>query len=168
MSVAGCRLMLAAKRPSSIDRAASVHFSLLIAQSRLSPCGRSGRSPIPRSKNRGSNRAIEVAWRMPAQWGPVTAQRRLDPGSFPCSSRHSPKLSPPFSGPRNSPTAASIRAFGLGVRLQNVPEKRSPNGLFSPKLGAWPIYSTSFFDISFSGLASFVSRKVGVPFARCL
>ena len=37
--------------------------------------------------------------------------------------------------------------------------------ILSPKLGAWPIYSTSFFGGRFSGLASFLSRKVGIPFA---
>jgi hypothetical protein len=33
----------------------------------------------------------------------------------------------------------------------------------SPKLGTWPIYSTSFFATG--GLASFANRKVGIPFA---
>jgi hypothetical protein len=41
-------------------------------------------------------------------------QRMLDPGSFPCSSRLPSKRSPPFPGPRKSPTAAGIRAIGLG------------------------------------------------------
>jgi hypothetical protein len=64
-----------------------------------------------------------------------------------------------------SPTVASIRALSLAVRYRNVPAKRSPNGLFSPKLGAWPIYSTSFYGRRFSGLASFLNRKAGIPFA---
>ena len=55
------------------------------------------------------------------------------------------KLSPPFSGPPKSPTAAGIRASGLGVRERNDTVNRSPNADLSPKLGAWPIYSTSFF-----------------------
>ena len=43
----------------------------------------------------------------------------------------------------------------------------SPIGDFSPKLGAWPIYSTSFSGSHFSALVSFVNRKVGIPFACC-
>jgi hypothetical protein len=81
-------------------------------------------------------------------------QRRLDPGSFPCSSPLQTKLSPPFSGPQKSPTAAGIRASGLGVRERNDTANLSPNANLSPKLGAWPFYSTSFFSSVFSSLAS--------------
>jgi hypothetical protein len=95
----------------------------------------------------------------------VLPQRRLDPGSFPCSSRPPSKPSPPFPGPRKSPTAAGIRALGLGVRRRNVTVNCSPNAHSSPELGAWPIYSTSFFPRDFSGLYSLFSRKVGIPFA---
>jgi hypothetical protein len=76
---------------------------------------------------------------------PPGAQRMLDPGCFPCSSPLQIKLSPPFSGPPKSPAAAGIRASGLGVRYRNDTLSRSPNAAFSPNLGAWPIYSTSFF-----------------------
>ena len=86
---------------------------------------------------------------------------------FARSSRLPPKRSPSFSGPRKSPTAAGIRTKGLGVRNRNVTANRSPNGLFSPKLGAWSIYSTSFSAHAFNGLASLASRKVGIPFAYC-
>ena len=79
-------------------------------------------------------------------WG-----RRSNP--FPCSSPLQTKLSPPFSGPPKSPTAAGIRASGLGVRERNDTVSRSPNADLSPKLGAWPIYSTSFFRLHFSALA---------------
>jgi hypothetical protein len=58
---------------------------------------------------------------------PFGPQRMLDPGSYRCSSRHGPKLSPPYSGPRKSPTAAGIRATGLGVRCRNVTPNCSPN-----------------------------------------
>jgi hypothetical protein len=97
----------------------------------------------------------------------VRSQRTLDPGSFPCSGRLHSKHYPPFSGPRKSPTAAGIRATGLGFGERNVPLDCSPNADLSPELGAWPIYSTSFFASGFSGLASFATRKVGIPFA-CL
>jgi hypothetical protein len=33
----------------------------------------------------------------------------------------------------------------LGVRERNDTVNLSPNADLSPKLGAWPIYSTSFF-----------------------
>ena len=59
--------------------------------------------------------------------GPA-AQRMLDPGSYRCSSRLQAKLSPPFSGPRNSPTAAAFCASGLGVRSRNERPNLSPNG----------------------------------------
>jgi hypothetical protein len=52
----------------------------------------------------------------------------------------------------------------LGVRGRIVTANWSPNGLFSPKLGTWPIYSTSFFASDFSSLVSFPNRKVGIPF----
>ena len=94
-------------------------------------------------------------------------QRMLDPGSFPCSSRLRSKLSPPFSGPPKSPIAAGIRASGLGVRERNDTVNSSPNTAFSPKLGAWPIHSTSFFGSKFNILISFLGRKIGIPFA-CL
>jgi hypothetical protein len=94
-------------------------------------------------------------------------QRMLDPSSFPCSSLLQPKLSPPLSGPLNSPTAAGFSAAGFGVRSRNNRPILSPIGEFSPKLGAWPIYSTSFFGSHFSALASFANRKVGIPFASC-
>ena len=63
----------------------------------------------------------------------VLPQRRLDPGSFPCSSRPPSKPSPPFPGPRKSPTAAGIRALGLGVRRRNVTVNCSPNAHSSPE-----------------------------------
>jgi hypothetical protein len=53
-------------------------------------------------------------------------QRLLDPGSFPCSSRFYSKRSPPFSGPRKNPTAASVRTTGLGFGERNVTVNRSP------------------------------------------
>ena len=86
---------------------------------------------------------------------------------FPCSSPLRTKLSPPFSGPQKSPTAAGICASGLGVRERNDTVNCSPNADLSPKLGAWPIYSTSFFGSKFNILTSFLRRKVGIPFA-CL
>jgi hypothetical protein len=78
----------------------------------------------------------------------------LDPGSYRCSSPLPYKLSPPFPGPRKSPTAAGFRVTGLGVRERNVTANCSPKGIFSPKLGACPIYSTSFFLSFFSSLLS--------------
>jgi len=92
----------------------------------------------------------------------------LDPGSFPCSSRLHSKLSPPFPGPRESPTAAGIRATGLGFGERNVAANCSPNADLSPKLESRPIYSTSFFVRAFSSLSSFPSRKVRIPFTCCL
>ena len=100
------------------------------------------------------------------RWGVEPAKVGVEGSNpFARSSRNGPKLSPPFSGPRKSPTAASIRALGLGVRRRNVPAKCSPNGLFSPKLGAWPIYSTSFLCSRFNILHSFPVRKIGISFA---
>jgi hypothetical protein len=96
----------------------------------------------------------------------VRSQRMLDPGSFPCSSRLPSKLSPPIPGPRKSPTAAGIRATGLGFGERNVPANCSPNADLSPELEGRPFYSTSFFASGFSGLASLANRKVGIPFAR--
>ena len=86
-----------------------------------------------------------------------------NPGS--CSSRLRSKLSPPFSGPRKTATAAGIRTTGLGFGERNVPPNRSPNAGLSPELESRPFYSTSFLASGFSGLASFASRKVGIPFA---
>ena len=85
---------------------------------------------------------------------------------FARSSRLQPKLSLPFSGPRKSPTAAGIRATGLGFGERNVPANCSRNADLSPELESRPFYSTSFFVSGFSGLASFANRKVGIPFAR--
>ena len=82
---------------------------------------------------------------------------------FARSSRLPAKHSPPILRPRKSPTAAVIRATGLGVRFRNDSENLSLNGVLSPKLGAWPIYSTSFSDSYFSHLASFRARKIGIP-----
>jgi hypothetical protein len=82
-------------------------------------------------------------------WGPLGEepdyQRKLDPGCYRCSSVPPAELSPPFPGPLKSPTVAAFRAPGLGVRGRNERPILSPNGDLSPKLGAWPIYSTSFF-----------------------
>jgi hypothetical protein len=64
------------------------------------------------------------------------------------------KLSPPFSGPRKSPTAAGVRATGLGVRSRNDTPKVSPNAVLSPELESRPFYSASFFAPPFRGLAS--------------
>src|SRR5690242_11066530 len=86
-----------------------------------------------------------------------------NPGS--CSSRLRSKLSPPFSGPRKSPTAADICATGLGFGERNVPTNCSPNADLSSELESRPFYSTSFFTSGFSGLASLGSRKVRIPFA---
>jgi hypothetical protein len=86
---------------------------------------------------------------------------------FARSSRRRPKLSPPPSRPLKSPTAAGFCATGSGVRSRNDRPDFSPVGEFSPKLGAWPIYSTSFFGCYFKALASFANRKVGIPFACC-
>jgi hypothetical protein len=91
----------------------------------------------------------------------------LDPGSFPCSRYLPYKLSPPNSGPRKSPTAAGLRGTGLGVRKRNVTVILSPNADLSPKLGAWPIYSTSFFGRDCRRLVLLGSRKVGIPLPPC-
>jgi hypothetical protein len=64
-----------------------------------------------------------------------------------------------------SPTAAGIPVTGLGFGERNVPQDRSPKADLSPELGAWPIYSTSFFLCGFSGLSSLANRKVRIPFA---
>jgi hypothetical protein len=106
----------------------------------------------------------QLRWRRPSG-APRFVQRMLDPGSFPCSSRLRSKLSPPFSGPRKSPTAAGIRATGLGVRKRNVSVNRSPKADLSPELESRPFYSTSFSAHAFSGLASLWNRKVRIPFA---
>jgi hypothetical protein len=89
----------------------------------------------PAVRHRGAEPGIRV----------LRAQRMLDPSTYRCSSPLRTKLSPPFSGPRKSPTAAGFWASGLGVRERNDTVNLSPNADFSPKLGAWPIYSTSFF-----------------------
>jgi hypothetical protein len=68
-------------------------------------------------------------------------------GSHPVT-RSSPrwtKLSPPFPEPPRSRTAAGYCWRGLGVRYRNDTANFSPNADLSPRLGAWPIYSTSFF-----------------------
>src|SRR3954470_100054 len=74
------------------------------------------------------------------------AQRMLDPGSYRCSSPLRTELSPPFSGPQKRPTAAGTS--GLGVRERNDTVNPSPNADLSSKLGAWPIYSTSFSAVT--------------------
>jgi len=84
---------------------------------------------------------------------------------FARSSRFSSKLSPPFSGPRKSLTAAGFSELGLVVRRRNVGANLSPNADFSPEPETWPIYSTSFFAHAFNRLVSFPIRKVGIPFA---
>jgi hypothetical protein len=84
---------------------------------------------------------------------------------FRSSRRPSPKLSPPIFGPTNSPTATSIPLTSSGVRCRNVTANLSPNDDLSAELGAWAIYSTSFFGNEFSDLASLCYRKVGTPFA---
>ena len=53
------------------------------------------------------------------------------------------------------------------VRNRNDTVNRSPNAVLSPKLGAWPVYSTSFFVRYFRRVASLTNRKVGIPFACC-
>jgi hypothetical protein len=95
-------------------------------------------------------------------WATVGAKRS---NPFHCSSRLRSKLSPPFSGPRKSPTAADICATGLGFGERNVPTNCSPNADLSSELESRPFYSTSFFTSGFSGLASLGSRKVRIPFA---
>jgi len=101
---------------------------------------------------------IDLARRNPREcWIPVPIAAPIGPY----------KISPPFSGLRKSPTAAGIRAAGLGVHCQNVTANLSPNAGFSPKLGAWPIHSTSFFVQFIRDLASFTNRKVGIPIACC-
>ena len=84
---------------------------------------------------------------------------------FARSSRHRPKLSPRFSDPLKSPTAAGFCASGLGVRDRNERPNLSPTGDLSPKLGGWPIYSTSFFGCDFSRLSSFRIGNIGISFA---
>ena len=96
---------------------------------------------------------------------PGAGQRMLDPGTYRCSSPLRTKLSPPFSGPPKSPTAAGIRASGLGVRERNDTANCSPNGNFSPKLGAWPIYSTSFFRLTFQRPSLIPQPEGWYPFA---
>ena len=108
------------------------------------------RSPSTSAATRFPPGAPSATARSRATWSEVQVelppkQRMLDPGCFPCSSPLRTKLSAPFLGPQKSPTAAGIRASGLGVRERNDKVNLSPDADLSPKLGAWPIYSTSFF-----------------------
>ena len=64
-----------------------------------------------------------------------------------------------------SPTVAGIRAAGLWARCRNVAAKFRSEWRSLSEAWAWPIYSTSFLGGRFSGLASFLNRKVGIPFA---
>ena len=114
--------------------------------------------------------ALSATVRSRATWSEVQAampphQRMLAPGCYRCSSPLRTKLSPPFPGPPKSPTAAGIRLSGLGVRERNDTVNLSPNADLSPKLGAWPIYSTSFFGRDSRRLVLLWNRKVGIPFA---
>jgi hypothetical protein len=112
-------------------------------------------------------RTREAAALMP--WFAIAARLGAEVSNpSPCSSRHRPKHSPPFSGALKRPTTAGFCASGLCVRDRNERPNLSPTGDLSPKLGAWPIYSTSFFASSFSGLTSLTRRNVGIPFACCL
>ena len=52
-----------------------------------------------------------------------------------------------------------------GSRAERYGKLLSCLGAFSPKLGAWPNYFTSFFAHDFSCRSSLLSRKVGIPFA---
>ena len=69
-----------------------------------------------------------------------------------------------FRGRRKAQLPQRFAHRAWGVRSRNDTPDRSPNSVFSPKLGAWPIYSTSFFGNQFSALASFSNQNVGIPF----
>jgi len=118
--------------------------------------------PSSSCRNSGCGARHMVRYASPAI-PPKLGAECSNPGS--CSSRLHSKPSQSFPGPLKSPTAASIRRSGLGVRFRNVPPIRSPNADLSPELESRPFYSTSFFASGFSGLASFATRKVGIPFA---
>src|SRR5689334_8300539 len=91
-------------------------------------------------------------------------QRMLDPGSFPCSSPLPAKLSPLFPRPRKRPSAAVIRATGLGVRDRNVTPNLSPKPDLSPELESRPFYSTRFLADFFSHLSLVVDPEGRYPF----
>ena len=78
---------------------------------------------------------------------------------FARSSPFPTKLSPPFPDPPKSPTAAGFCVTGLGVRERNDTAHCSPKAFLS-KLGACPIYSTSFFVRHFRSLASLWNRNI--------
>ena len=95
------------------------------------------------------------------------AQRKLYSGCYRCSSPLPHKLSPPSFEPAKRPASGRFCASGLGFAIRNDMRNLSPNGRLSPKLGGWPIYSTSFFISLLNILVSFRNRKIGIPFA-CL
>ena len=82
--------------------------------------------------------------------GPAYAQRSLDPSSYRCSSPLPHKNSPPDLEPLKRPASGRFCRSGLGLITRNDTGKLSLNGLLSPELEGWPIYSTSFFGSVFN------------------
>jgi hypothetical protein len=54
----------------------------------------------------------------------------------------------------------------LGFQIRNDTEILSPDGVLSPELEGWPIYSTSFLLFVINGLAKWPAREVRNLFAR--
>jgi len=71
----------------------------------------------------------------------------LDPGCYRRSSLRPPNLSPPIRCPPKWPASGRVCRYGLGFLHRNKRPILSPKPAFSPKLGAWPIYSTSFLAV---------------------
>ena len=73
-----------------------------------------------------------------------------------------------FSAELRALKKASVRAV-LRIRLGvDNPERYgnlSQNGVLSPELGGWPIYSTSFSSLVINGLTKWLAREVRNLFA---
>jgi hypothetical protein len=75
----------------------------------------------------------------------LSLQRMLDPSTYRCSSPSSAKHSPSNFHLVKRPASGRFCGLGLGFVDRNDTGNLSLNARLSPKLGGWPIYSTSFF-----------------------
>jgi hypothetical protein len=81
-------------------------------------------------------------------------------------SSHLPhKLSPPDLEPTERPASGRFCGSGLGLITRNDTGNLSQNGVLSPELGGWPIYSTSFSSFVINGMTKWLAREVRNLFA---
>jgi hypothetical protein len=92
-------------------------------------------------------------------------QRMFVPGCFPCSSLSPAKHSPSNFEPWKTPASGRFCRLGLGFFSRNDTRNLSLNGRLSPKLGGWPIYSTSFLSCANNVVANRPGREVRNPSA---